>query len=55
MNSTRLFYALSRRLHRLQDERRAAWAARDDALEDRLSRRCFVLVGTILQIELPEA
>ena len=54
MNSTRVFFALSRRLHRLQDERRAAWAARNDAAVDKLIRRCFALTGAIFNLQLPE-
>jgi len=50
----KLFFALCRRRHRLQTERRIAWADGADAAYDRLSRRCHALTWAILDLELAE-
>ena len=53
-DSKKLFFALCRRLHRLQVERDEAWLDGDEARERRLSRRCKVLTWEILNIELSD-
>lgn len=52
-DSPTLFLALTRRLERLQVERRRAWLMQDDKAEDKLAQRCFTLIGAILNISLP--
>lgn len=53
IDSPKLFFALTLRLERVQQARRSAWQAGDDAAHDRLIRRAFVLIGEILKISLP--
>jgi hypothetical protein len=47
-----LFCALVRRLDRLQEERRKAWRAQDDDLHDKLAKRCFALIGALLNMDV---
>jgi len=53
-HSKKLFAALCRRLHRLQEERKEAWRQGHGQLEDRLARRCLALTWAILDLELPD-
>jgi len=47
-----LFCALARRLDRLQAERRKAWMAQNDELQDKLAKRCFALIGALLNLDV---
>jgi len=52
-DSFSLFLALSRRLERLQGERRMAWLMGTEEQEAKLSRRCRRLISEIFNISLP--
>ena len=52
-NGPALFFALTRRLERLQAERRMAWMMGDDDQHDKLARRCHTLISSIFNLELP--
>jgi len=51
-DSFSLFLALSRRLERLQSERRTAWLMGEASQEAKLSKRCQRLIAAIFNISL---